>query len=235
MIWTWSTLITGDSWVVWLGDIPCKVFCHLVFAWVCRFASTANFCDTAFVSSLIPHAEIFFTWAHFEETFAIIETVVISITVSISNGVAVPAESSVTDKWTQIGCPCCSLTFSSLPWKWRPCINSVNRSEPVIWHAWCWCMRLCVTSRSVDTTSGVNSTVMWSIAWLGWVTIMAWWYWVWDWERRTWWFWLVIIVVLVLFLLFVTEVIIVKVIVIVITTEVIVVVIIIVGWWEVSK
>ena len=168
-------------------------------------------------------------------TFSIIETIVVSITISISNGIAIPAKSSITNERTQIGCPCCGLALTSLPWKWCPGIYSVDWSEPVVWNSWCWCMRLSMTGRSIDTASGVYSTVSWSTAGLGWVSIMSRWNCLWDWERWAWWFWLVVVVIfVVLFLFLVSKTIIVNIIVWVIATKVVVVVIIIVRW-EVSE
>ena len=95
-----SALVAGDDGVVVLVDLPDEVGGHLVQAGVVRLAATADFGDTATVTSLIPHAKVLFTSTHFDEAcLGTVETVVVSGATIVGSGIAVPAESAISDKW----------------------------------------------------------------------------------------------------------------------------------------
>ena len=63
-----SALVASDDGVVLYVDLPDEVGSHLVQAGVIRLATAADLGDTAAVTSLVPHAEILLTGAHFDET-----------------------------------------------------------------------------------------------------------------------------------------------------------------------
>ena len=63
-----SALVAGNDGVVLDVDLPDEVGSHLVQAGVIRLATAADFGDTAAVTSLVPHAKVLLTGAHFDET-----------------------------------------------------------------------------------------------------------------------------------------------------------------------